>query len=54
MILELFQAHIAAALLAFTPTPALSLSDTAPPWRDPSPHQVIHIQVSRSVQLEVG
>ena len=53
MILELFQTHIAAALLAFTPAPALSLSDTIPPWRDPSPHQVIHVQVSNSVQLEV-
>jgi pimeloyl-ACP methyl ester carboxylesterase len=53
MILELFQTHIAAALLAFTPAPPLSLSDTAPPWRDPSPHRVIHVQVSSSVQLEV-
>ncbi len=53
MILELFQTHIAAALLAFTPPAPLSLSDTIPPWRDPSPHQVIHVQVSKSVQLEV-
>jgi non-heme chloroperoxidase len=53
VILELFQTHIAAALLAFTPAPALSLSDTIPPWRDPSPHQVIHVPVSRSVQLEL-
>jgi len=53
MILVLFQTHIAAALLAFTPPAAHSLSDTLPPWRDPSPHRVVHVQVSRAVQLEV-
>jgi hypothetical protein len=53
MILELFLTHIAPALLAFTPGPPLALSDTVPPWRDPSPHQVTHVQVSSTVQLEL-
>jgi pimeloyl-ACP methyl ester carboxylesterase len=53
MLLELLQTHIAAALLAFTPPHALSLADTLPPWRDPSPHREIHIPVGRAVQLEV-
>src|SRR3954454_721850 len=53
MILALFQTHIAAVLLAFTPPAAHSLSDTLPPWRDPSPHRVVHLQISTAVQLEV-
>jgi pimeloyl-ACP methyl ester carboxylesterase len=53
MLLALLQTHIAAALLAFTPAPALSLADTLPPWRDPSPHREIHIPVGNAVQLEV-
>jgi len=45
---------IAAVLLAFTsPLHALPLSDTLPPWRDPSPHREIHIQIGKAVQLEV-
>ncbi|MFL5447450.1 MAG: alpha/beta fold hydrolase [Gemmatimonadales bacterium] len=53
MLLELLQTHIAAALLAFTPPHPLSLSDTLPPWRDPSPHRELHIRVGNAVQLEV-
>jgi non-heme chloroperoxidase len=53
MILTLFQTQIASALLAFTPPPPAPLASSAPPWHDPSPHQVFHIQVSRAVQLEV-
>jgi non-heme chloroperoxidase len=53
MLLELLQTHIAAVLLAFTPPHALSLSDTLPPWRDPSPHHELHIPVATGVQLEV-
>jgi non-heme chloroperoxidase len=41
--LALLQIQIAAALLAFTPEP----------WRDPSPHAVLHISVTPAVQLEV-
>jgi non-heme chloroperoxidase len=53
MLLALMQTHIAAALLAFTPPHATSLSDTLPPWHDPSPHCEIHIPVANAVQLEV-
>jgi non-heme chloroperoxidase len=53
MLLALMQTRIAAALLAFTPPHATSLSATLPPWRDPSPHREIHIPVANAVQLEV-
>ena len=53
MLLALLQTHIAAALLAFTPPHALTLSDTLPPWRDASPHRELHIPVGNAVQLEV-
>jgi non-heme chloroperoxidase len=53
MLLALLQTHIAAVLLAFTPPHPMSLADTLPPWRDPSPHQEIHIPVGNAVQLEV-
>jgi non-heme chloroperoxidase len=53
LILALLQIRIAAALLGFTPPHSMALSDTLPPWHDPSPHREIHIRVGNAVQLEV-
>lgn len=53
MVLALLQTHIAAAFLAFTSPHSLALSDTLPPWHDPSPHREIHIRVGSAVELEV-
>jgi non-heme chloroperoxidase len=53
LVLALLQTHIATALLAFTPPYSMALSDTLPPWHDPSPHREIHIRVGNAVQLEV-
>ena len=53
MFLAPFQVHIAAALLAFTPTAPPSAVGFGAHWVDPSPHQVRQVQVARAVQLEV-
>lgn len=55
MFLSLFQTQIqiAAALLAFTQPPPALVDSVASPWHDASPHQILHIYVSRAVQLEV-
>jgi len=47
------QTHIAAALLAFTPPAPALVAYPLEPWHDPSPHHVLHVNVSPDIQLEV-
>jgi non-heme chloroperoxidase len=53
MLEAILQTHITAALLAFTPPAPVLLSYPLSPWHDPSPHRVLHVQVTPTVQLEV-